>query len=112
MGTLKVLLTKISGNSKSLYEYESYKYEDIQSEWIIHQDYLQYLYNTTILGDSHCKFNWIFFQKIKILILVKTYRVVLAQVPIKNMEDIIGLYLYIDEKKPLSYFIPIDRNTK
>jgi hypothetical protein len=48
------------------------------------------------------------FQGIIFLISVKIYRVVLARIPIENMADIIGLYLYIDEKKALSYFLPID----
>ncbi len=63
MGTLKMILTKISPNSKCPFVYESYRYEDIQPEWIIHQDHLHYLYNTTILGDSLCRFYFLFFEK-------------------------------------------------
>jgi hypothetical protein len=57
MGTIKVLLNRFSGSSRSSFEYESYKYEDIQSNWIIHQGYLQYLYSTRILNDSLCMFH-------------------------------------------------------
>jgi hypothetical protein len=51
-------------------------------------------------------------KQINLFILVKTYRVVLARVPIIHAEDIIGLYLYIDEKKPPAYLFLIDRSTK
>jgi hypothetical protein len=51
-------------------------------------------------------------QQINLFILVKTYRVVLARIPIVHAEDIIGLYLYIDEKKPPAYLFSIDRRTK
>ncbi|CAF3758919.1 unnamed protein product, partial [Rotaria sordida] len=56
--------------SKSPIEYTSYKYENIQSEWIIHQSYLKYLYNTKIFGDSQ----------------FETYLVVLTRIPIENFE--------------------------
>ncbi|UJR38372.1 hypothetical protein I4U23_031042 [Adineta vaga] len=96
MGTLKGLLNKIAGGSKSLHEYETYKYEEIDSKWIIYEDQLQYLYNKTPLGDS----------------LFKSCSVVCARVPIKNVDDTIGLYLFIDEKKTPMTFFPINEKMK
>ncbi len=61
MGTLKDIISKRFNNSKTPFYYELYKYEDIENKYIIHQGYLQYLYNTTILGDSLCRFLFLFF---------------------------------------------------
>ncbi|CAF1582030.1 unnamed protein product [Adineta ricciae] len=96
MGTLKTILNKLAGGSKSLYEYETYKYDEIDSKWIIYQDQLQYLHNKSILGES----------------LFKTIHVVLAQVPIQHLNDIVGLYLYIDDKNTPINFFQINQKTK
>ena len=55
MGTFRDLLTKTFAVFKSPFNYESHKYEDIKQESIIYQGHLQYLYNTTMLGESNCK---------------------------------------------------------
>ncbi|CAF1582240.1 unnamed protein product [Adineta ricciae] len=96
MGTLKTILNKLAGGSKSPYKYETYKYDEIDSKWIIYQDQLQYLHNKSILGES----------------LFKTIHVVLAQVPIQHVNDIIGLYLYIEDKNTPIEFFPINQKTK
>jgi hypothetical protein len=63
MGTLRDIISKRFSTSKTQFDYGLYKYEDIQNnKWIIHQGYLQYLYNTTILGDSLCMSNFLFFS--------------------------------------------------
>jgi len=36
----------------------AYKYEDIKSEWIIHEGILEYLYGENIFKTSLCKFNF------------------------------------------------------
>ncbi|CAF1236870.1 unnamed protein product [Adineta steineri] len=95
MGTLKTIFKKLSGDTKTLYEYETYSYKDIQSQWIIYQDNLHYLCNTNVLGQS----------------VFKIYRVVLVRMPVENMEDIIGLYLFPDEKKSSSNFFSINKKT-
>ena len=56
MSTFKDRFTRKFSLSKSSFDYELYKYEDIQDKSIIHQGYLQYLYNTNLLGDSSCMF--------------------------------------------------------
>jgi hypothetical protein len=58
METLKRLITIKSNVLKSPFDYESYKYEDIRPEWIIHQGRLQYLYDKNFLNDSLCKFQF------------------------------------------------------
>ncbi|CAF1126913.1 unnamed protein product [Rotaria sordida] len=92
----KLNFRKIFRKSKSPIEYTSYKYENIQSEWIIHQSHLKYLYNTKIFGDSQ----------------FETYLVVLTRIPIENFEYKIGLYLYSNENKSPSYFFEIDQTTQ
>jgi hypothetical protein len=59
METFKDIFSKRFSTLKPPFEYESYKYEDIQDKWIIYQGHLQYLYNTTILGDSLCMFDFL-----------------------------------------------------
>jgi len=61
MEILKDKISKKFNNSKTPFDYELYKYEDIENKCIIHQGYLQYLYNTTILGESICMFLFRFF---------------------------------------------------
>ncbi len=63
MGTLRDIISKRFSTSKSLLEYELYKYEDIQQKYIIHQGHLQYLHHTTILGDSLCMFDFLLMKK-------------------------------------------------
>jgi hypothetical protein len=111
METLKDIFAKRFIGLKSPFDYETCKYEDIKSKSIIHQGHLQYLYSTNILGDSLCKFDFsvFFFLKDKSLnVLVQTYLVVLTRI----MQDMIGLYLFVDEKKPSSYCFLINQQTK
>lgn len=54
MGTFKDIISRRFSTSKSPLDYQLYKYEDLKDKWIIYQGNLQYLYNTTILGDSNC----------------------------------------------------------
>ena len=67
MATLKEIFSKRFSAARSPLEYESYKYEEIDPKSIIHQGQLQYLYNTTILGDSWCMFGYSLFRTTKSL---------------------------------------------
>ena len=89
-------------SSKDFYRFNQDNYLIIfETSFIKNQK--KYLMNFELINNQ---------KKSSFFLLVKPFRVVLARVPIVNMEDIIGLYLYIDEKKPVQYFIPIDRNTQ
>jgi hypothetical protein len=58
-------------------------------------------------------FDFLLMEKMKIWnFLVRNYLVVLTRIPIETMEDMIGLYLFSDEKKSSSYFFSIDPKTK
>ncbi|CAF4719903.1 unnamed protein product [Rotaria sp. Silwood1] len=92
----KLNFRKIFNKSKSPIEYTSYKYQHIQTEWIIHQSHLKYLYNTKIRGDSQ----------------FETYLIVLTRIPIETFEYKIVLYLYSNENKSPSYFFEIDQTTQ
>jgi len=62
MGTLRDIFAKRFSASKSPFDNELCKYEDIEQKSIIHQGHLQYLYNTTILGDSLCRLDFLFLR--------------------------------------------------
>ena len=113
MGTLRDIFAKRFSASKSPFDHETCKYEEIEQKSIIHQGYLQYLYNTTILGDSLCKISFFIFPGKSIFdILVRNYLVVLARISMGTMEDMIGLYLFADEKKSSSQFFLMNKQTK
>ena len=61
MATLREIFSKRFIAIRPPLDYESCKYEDIDPKSIIHQGQLQYLYSTTILGDSWCMFNFLSF---------------------------------------------------
>ena len=51
MNSLKRFSPLFPSNKNDL----SYKYEDINPEWIIHEGYLEYLYDENIFKTSLCK---------------------------------------------------------
>lgn len=56
MATLKKLATLVVGPNRDSFDYVKYKYEEIQSTWIIHEGYLKYLADKSLFGQSICMF--------------------------------------------------------
>lgn len=103
-------MTSSSNMNKKDVIYSLYKYEDIKSEWIIHEGNLECLYAETMFKTSLCKLKFLHLQNLFFFsssVLVRSYYTVLTYV---LNEKFIGLYLYLDKKKsPYKYF-QLDEN--
>lgn len=90
------MATKSKTSKKDL-DCTSYKYSDIQSEWILCEGHLNYRS-----------------VQIKMLNISQfaMYYVILAKIPIENEKDMIMIYLYRNKKHKPSFFFDLNQYEK
>lgn len=105
-----------SKTSKKDLECASYKYSDIQSQWILCEGHLNYRsVQIKMFNISQClsylrqfKFTNLLFSSC----LVAMYYVVLAKIPIDHEREILMIYLYRNRKHKPSFFFELDEYEK